>query len=124
MSRQNQTWRYLTALGVAYLLVFQLLLIGVSAGSRITLDPTSDQAILCLGAKTDAESSGDQHELPPCCSIACPMVGGLGAPPLPPSDASLVDFVHLAPVLPPTVAASLSQHDAAPFRARGPPVFA
>ncbi|MGU3493344.1 hypothetical protein ACLBXM_04810 [Xanthobacteraceae bacterium A53D] len=114
----------MTALGVAYLLVFQLLLIGVSAGIGFSPARASSQdTILCLGAPSETEVDGtqDRLDLPPCCSLACPMVGMLGLGPQPRPEASPLRFARVAARLLPAPAGAVAQHEGKPFHARGPP---
>lgn len=126
MSNKRQAWRYLTTLGVAYLLVCQLLLVGVSAGIRFSFEAAAHDASLCLDAASgDAGTADDPgHGLSPCCSISCPMAGGTGLPP--PAFAGSSPAQSLAS----TVAFSRSEtggrlpHETAGFHARGPPAAA
>ncbi len=123
MNSRLKTRRYLPALSVAYLLVFQLLLIGVSVGTRFGAAVTADATSWCAGEgaghKEGPEDAG--WGLPPCCSIACPMVAAIGLPPPPPAGPSPARLAHAASLFARHDTHRSPQIDTASFHARGPP---
>ena len=81
-------WKTCTALVVAYLLVFQLLILGVAVGAQASAaGPAGPDGILCSSSashSSEAPAEGDSGHLGQCCTVGCPMLGGLGlVPPLP-----------------------------------------
>jgi hypothetical protein len=76
-------WSIETALLVALFLVVQAFFSGLSIGARAdTVAPSG--AVLCLGnvpASADGPSApADRDHLADCCTLGCPMLGGLPAP--------------------------------------------
>jgi len=125
VSSRLKTWRYLTALSVAYLLVFQLLLIGVSAGIRFSVAATADvdATAWCAGERSGHDEPPEDAGwgLPPCCSIACPMAVAIGLPPHPPAASAPARLAHAAELFPRPDARHGPQIETASFHARGPP---
>lgn len=82
-----RSWKSCTALVVAYLLVFQLLILGVAVGAQASVAGTAGaDGLLCTSSEShpsEAPAQGDSGHLGQCCTVGCPMLGGLGlAPPL------------------------------------------
>lgn len=122
MSNKQQAWRYLTALGVAYLLVCQLLLIGVSAGIRFSFEAASHDTSLCLGTSSGDRTADDPgHGFVPCCSISCPMAGAAGLPPPILAGSSPAQFVSSIVSFHWSETEGRLRHETADFHARGPP---
>lgn len=126
MREKSKAWRYATALGVAYLLVFQLLAIGVSAAGRFSFEVTPQQTALCLSAASAYQGDTDDagYGFPPCCSIFCSMLGGAGLPPPIPVAALPVQFASSVSAFAPAETWGHPQYQTAGFHARGPPFIA
>lgn len=109
------------ALAVAIFMVVQALFSGLSLGARadtLAFPP----GILCIGAESaaaDPGGSADRTHLVDCCTLGCPMLGGL---PLPQPAA-----VQAAPALTGhAVPLALTAHlpgrfELSPLRSRAPP---
>lgn len=125
MSSKPKTLRYMTTLGVAYLLVFQLLLIGLSAGAGFGAAVTAgnDATFWCADERAGHQDAPEDAGwgLPPCCSIACPMVVAIGLPPPPPAASSPARLAHAARLFIRHDIHRSPQIETASFHARGPP---
>lgn len=127
MGRHLSTWRYLTALGAAYLLVVQLLVTGVFAGAQVQLDGTAHDFTLCApsGASADTGTPGDPApKLPPCCMVGCTMLGWAGLLPPPTTRFSPLVYSLVRPLPPPALVGAVRRDVASSFDARGPPLSA
>ena len=109
------------AIVVALFLVVQALFSGLSLGARadtLALPP----GVLCLGAGTaapDAGGNADRTHLVDCCTLGCPMLGGLPLPqpasaPHAPARGSLAGPLELEAHLP-------GRFELSPLRSRAPP---
>ncbi|MCX5512493.1 hypothetical protein [Kaistia algarum] len=81
--RRSRGWSVEVALTVALFLVVQAFFSGLSIGARAdTLGSAGE--VLCLGSRSlSAEtpsSPSDRDHLADCCTLGCPMLGGLPAP--------------------------------------------
>ncbi|MFG1462526.1 hypothetical protein V5F77_06460 [Xanthobacter sp. DSM 24535] len=119
-------WRACTALAAAYLLVLQILVAGLLAGTLAAraAGPSEAGIILCTSSAahsgdTQDDGSGKAH-LPPCCSFGCPMVGWLGLAPAP-TDIRAAAFIPVPPARPGSGAPRAPDQALSGFQARAPP---
>ncbi|MFG1462523.1 hypothetical protein V5F77_06445 [Xanthobacter sp. DSM 24535] len=87
MTAQHPAWKAWTAVAAAYLLVLQVLLIGMSIGAHAgPLSLVDGAGALCLSSSSGGPPAGDDapaHALPDCCVLGCTMFGPAAAPPPP-----------------------------------------
>lgn len=119
--RANRGWTVEAALTIALFLVVQAFFSGLSLGARAdTLDPSG--GVICFGSGSAASdplpSSQDRSHLVDCCTLGCPMIGGLAAPHTAGAAAPHV-FADAAPAF---FAAHLpGRFELSPLRSRAPP---
>lgn len=95
MSIRRQGLSFVVALGVAYLLVLQILLAGVALGSHAgPLLSEGSGAILCSTAAQAPSPEGPRSlpHLPDCCSLGC--LAGTTAPPASSVVATLIPIAR------------------------------
>ncbi len=118
-------WKTCTALVVAYLLVFQLLILGVAVGAQASVVGSAGaDGILCTASgahSSDAPTEDDRGHIGQCCTVGCPMLGGLGlAPPLL-SPGGPADFAFVTRLAAPQAACPDPKRAGSSFSARAPP---
>ncbi|MFC7399148.1 DUF2946 family protein [Chelatococcus sp. GCM10030263] len=92
MNRRRQGWDLWVALGVAYLVVVQMLVTGIALGAQAA--PSRQlSTVICTfhGTATAPDGTGqppDHAHLPACCVLGCSMFGPTVAPP--PAMASML----------------------------------
>lgn len=122
---RNTLRRMAMALAVAYLVVLQALLGGLSsgahAGSLVSVDGFGQ--ILCRGAQTDPSSPDDPaHHTPDCCTTGCQTSVGTALPPPAGSLLAAPSAVdHAQPLLPRRVVLA-SDVERSPRHTRAPPL--
>ncbi|CAH1651018.1 conserved hypothetical protein [Hyphomicrobiales bacterium] len=76
------------ALGMAYLVAAQMLLMGVIVGMQAAATPAGPTTILCTPSGERPSSAPDRTHLPACCVLGCSMLGqGMAPPPALPATA-------------------------------------
>jgi hypothetical protein len=132
LAKPRTSWRAWAAIAAAYLLVLQMLAVGLAAGVQAA--PAAGQgpdafAILCSSAPAeDASQTGDgapsHHDGLDCCVMGCPMFGPTAAPP-PAAQGFVAPVRHAAsiPMRGADVSAAPGQRRS-PSRARAPPTIA
>lgn len=122
---RNTLRRMAMALAVAYLVVLQALLGGVSsgahAGSLVSVDGFGQ--ILCRGAQADTTSPGDPaHHTPDCCTTGCQTSVGAALPPSADTALALPEAIaHARPLLPRAALVAASD-ERTPRHTRAPPL--
>ncbi|MBS7697331.1 MULTISPECIES: hypothetical protein [unclassified Chelatococcus] len=77
------------ALGMAYLVAAQMLLMGMMVGMQATAMPAGPATILCTPSGERPSSPPDRTHLPACCMPGCSMLGqGMAPPPALPATGS------------------------------------
>ncbi|MFG1412175.1 DUF2946 family protein [Xanthobacter sp. VTT E-85241] len=137
LAKPRTSWRAWAAIAAAYLLVLQMLAVGLAAGAQaaqVAAQVSAAQgpdafAILCSSAPAeDASQTGDgtpsHHDGLDCCVMGCPMFGPAAAPP-PAAEGFVVPVRHAASILMrgADVSAAPGQRRS-PSRARAPPTIA
>ena len=121
MHRRHPMWKKDAALAVAIFMVVQALFSGLSLGARADTLPFQP-GILCIGAETAAADPGgnaDRTHLIDCCTLGCPMLGGLSLPQPAAVQAAPALTGH---VVPPELTAHLpGRFELSPLRSRAPP---
>ncbi|OYZ93309.1 MAG: hypothetical protein B7Y01_01370 [Xanthobacter sp. 17-67-6] len=132
LAKPRTSWRAWTAIAAAYLLVLQMLAVGLAAGVQAA--PAAAQgpdafAILCSSAPAeDGSQTGDgapsHHDGMDCCVLGCPMFGPAAAPP-PAVQGFVAPVRHAASLLMRGADFSAAPGQRrSPSRARAPPAIA
>ncbi|MBX3540089.1 MAG: hypothetical protein KF735_20785 [Chelatococcus sp.] len=81
-------WSAMIALGMAYLVAAQMLLMGMIVGMQAAAMPAGPATILCTPSGERPSSAPDRAHLPACCVLGCSMLGqGMAPPPATPAAA-------------------------------------
>ena len=81
MKIRGRGWSFIAALGVAYVLVLQLLFTGIATGSQASLQadahagftPFDPAGLICLNAPDGTDAPTAPAQLPDCCQLGCQM---------------------------------------------------
>lgn len=125
-STRNTLRRMAMALAVAYLVVLQALLGGLSsgahAGSLASVDAVGQ--VLCLSMPTPGPSSpaDPAHHTPDCCSTGCQTSVGKALPPTAGTALALLQIVTHAQPLWPRTAFVATPGERTPRHTRAPPL--
>jgi len=121
LHRAKRGWTVETALTIALFLLVQAFFSGLSLGARAdTLDPAA--GVICFGSSPSASdprpTTQDRSHLVDCCSLGCPMIGGLPAP-----QAAITAAPHVFADIAPAIAAEHlpGRFELSPLRSRAPP---
>lgn len=121
LHRAKQGWTVETALTIALFLVVQAFFSGLSLGARAdTFLPAN--GVICFGSGASASdplpTTQDRSHLVDCCTLGCPMLGGLPAPQAASATAPRV----FADAVPTNAAEHLpGRFELSPLRSRAPP---
>lgn len=74
-------WSAAVALGMAYVVALQMLLMGLGVGMRATAMPAGPAAIFCMPSGEQPPSSPEHGHVPACCLLGCGLSGQGMAPP-------------------------------------------
>lgn len=86
VAKQPAAWKAWTALVAAYVLVMQLLAVGLAAGAQVAVQGPETSGIICSSSQgqnvpgTDGGGSS-HHDGLGCYVLGCPMFGPVAAPP-------------------------------------------
>lgn len=91
LAQQRTAWRDWTAIAAAYLLVLQILAVGLAAGAQAAMQGADASGIICTtsqASKSQAPGAPGPdggrpagHDGPDCCVMGCPMFTPAAAPP-------------------------------------------
>ncbi|MFG1426826.1 DUF2946 family protein [Roseixanthobacter glucoisosaccharinicivorans] len=132
LAKPRTSWRAWAAIAAAYLLVLQMLAVGLAAGAQAAQAAAQGPdafGVICSSSPTENGSPTEggapaHHDGLDCCVLGCPMFGPAAAPP-PAAEGFVAPVRHAAAMLRRGADFSAAPGQRrSPSRARAPPAIA